>query len=93
MSLEGQHMKRIVIAALAVPALSLAAVADEASDDGAIVAAKVRSQGFECAEPVTATRDEAQSKPDQAVYVLSCANATYTVQLVPDEAAKITVVP
>jgi hypothetical protein len=86
-------MKRIIIAALAIQASSLAAFADEASDDAAIVAAKVRDQGFACTEPVTATRDEALSKPDQAAYVLSCANATYSVQLVPDEAAKIAVVP
>lgn len=86
-------MKRIIFTISAIAASSLAGFADEASDDAAIVAAKVRDQGFACTEPVTATRDEAQSMPDQVAYVLNCANATYAVQLVPDEAAKITVVP
>lgn len=83
-------MRTIIIAALAIPLPGLAAQADEAAADAAIVAAQVRSQGFACAEPVSAERDAAKSKPDEAYYVLTCADATYTVRLVPDMAAQVT---
>jgi len=54
--------------------------------DGTIVADQVRNQGLSCKDPVSATRDEAASKPELPVYVLSCADATYSVKVVPDQA-------
>jgi hypothetical protein len=39
---------------------------------------------------VSAVRDEANSKPDQAAYVLTCADASYNVRLIPDMAAEVT---
>jgi hypothetical protein len=83
-------MRLMIIAALALPVLALAAQADEAAVDAGIVADQVRSQGFACADPVSAERDPAKSKPDEAYYVLTCANATYNVRLVPDLAAQVT---
>lgn len=83
-------MIRTTIAAIAIIASSLAAAADEAEVDAGIVADKVRSQGFTCSDPVSAVRDEANSKPDQAAYVLTCADASYNVRLIPDMAAEIT---
>ena len=50
----------------------------------------MRSQGFACADPVSAQRDAEKSKPDEAYYVLTCADATYNVRLVPDMAAQVT---
>jgi hypothetical protein len=90
MNREEQRMKEIIIAALAIPLLGLAAHADEAALDASIVADQVRNQGFACADPVSAQRDAAKSKPDEAFYVLTCADATYNVRLVPDMAAEIT---
>jgi hypothetical protein len=90
MSIEGRRMTRIIIATLALPMLGLAAQADEATVDAGIVADQVRSQGFACAEPVSAERDPAKSKPNEAYYVLTCADATYNVLLVPDMAAQVT---
>jgi hypothetical protein len=53
------------------------------------VAAQVRSQGYQCDEPVSAVRDVELSRPDSAVWVLKCANATYRVRLDPGMAAAI----
>lgn len=80
---------------LALAALLAAAMPASADDDSAAtdVADQVRSQGYDCSEPVTAAKDEASSRPDVPVYVLTCANATYRVQVIPDQGAKITTVP
>jgi hypothetical protein len=53
------------------------------------VAAQVRSMGYACDEPATAKRDVRLSKPDLAVWVLNCRNATYRVRLHPDMAAHV----
>lgn len=53
------------------------------------VAAQVRSQGYQCDGPVSAVRDTGLSRPDSAVWLLKCANATYRVHLDPDMAARI----
>jgi hypothetical protein len=54
------------------------------------VATQVRTQGYQCDDPVSATRDADLSKPDLAVWNLKCKNASYRVMLVPDMAARIT---
>jgi hypothetical protein len=54
------------------------------------IAAQVRSQGYKCDQPITATRDVKRSKPDSAVWILKCQNAVYRVRLDPDMAAHIT---
>jgi hypothetical protein len=53
------------------------------------LAAQLRTQGFRCDKPVTAERDAARSKPDQAAWVVKCANASYRMRLTPDMAAKV----
>jgi hypothetical protein len=79
-------------AAVALTYLSaLASMAEE--PDGAageIVAAQIRTQGFECTLPVSAVRDRAASRPNVTVWVLNCGNARYQVRLVPDMAAQVT---
>jgi len=54
------------------------------------VAAQIRIQGYRCDEPVTAMRDVKLSRPDLAVWILKCRNASYRVRLVPDMAAHVT---
>jgi hypothetical protein len=54
------------------------------------VAAQVRAQGYQCDQPISATRDASLSKPDSAVWTLKCKNSSYRVRLVPDLAADIT---
>jgi len=55
----------------------------------AMLADKIRGQGFECQEPVSAQRDEKLSKPHDVVWTLTCKNATYRLHVVPDMAAKV----
>ena len=54
-----------------------------------IVAAQISSQGYECGKAENAERDRAASKPNEAVWVLKCDNATYKVRLHQDMAAKV----
>ena len=53
------------------------------------IAAQVRLQGHRCDEPLSATRDTALSKPNEAVWVLKCANASHRLSVIPNMAAKV----
>jgi len=55
-----------------------------------LIAAQIRDQGYSCEKPISAQRDLARSKPDEAVWVLRCENNSYRVRLVPDMAAHVT---
>jgi hypothetical protein len=68
-------------------AIAGAASAQTPADD---LAAQIRSQGFPCERPVSATRDARASKPDAALWIVTCRNVTYRITLVPDMAAHIT---
>jgi hypothetical protein len=54
-----------------------------------MLAAQIRSQGFACDKAVGASRDAKRSRPDHAVWILKCSNATYRVSRAPDMAAKV----
>jgi hypothetical protein len=54
-----------------------------------MLAAQVRTQGFTCDKPTTTRKIQKLSKPDDYVWVLKCANATYRVTRVPDMLAKV----
>jgi len=54
-----------------------------------MLAAQIRMQGVACDKPLSAVRDAKRSKPDHAVWVLKCSNATYRVSRIPDMAAKV----
>lgn len=54
-----------------------------------IIAAQLRSQGYACSDPKSATRDRKASKPNATVWILFCENATYRVTLVPNLAAQV----
>jgi hypothetical protein len=78
-----------VAAAAALTCLSaLAGLAEDVPAD--IIAAQIRTQGYACNTPVTATRDRAASRPNETVWLLQCGNVRYRVQLVPDMAAQVT---
>jgi hypothetical protein len=68
------------------PRISSEAVAAEETE---IVAAQIRRQGFVCDNPMRAEPDREHSKPNEAVWVLKCQNATYRVRLIPKRAAHI----
>jgi hypothetical protein len=80
-----------VAAAIVLTGLSaLAGFAQEVDTPAGIVAAHIRTQGYACIDPVSATRDRQDSRPNVTVWVLRCRNASYRVQLVPDMAAQVT---
>jgi hypothetical protein len=54
-----------------------------------IIAAHIRAQGYSCIAPQSARRDIRASRPDEAVWLLKCKDATYRVRLVPDMAANV----
>ena len=58
-------------------------------DPKEIVAAQIRSQGYPCDNPKSATRDAQASKPYGVVWILACDNGTYRVTLVPNLAAQV----
>jgi hypothetical protein len=61
--------------------------AQQTPTDG--IAAQIRAQGYRCDAPVSAERDAALSRPDEAVWILKCQNASYRVRLIPDLAARV----
>ena len=88
---KGEHMrpsKFITLVVGAAVAWPFAAIAQPEMPADSI-AAQVRQQGHRCDEPLSATRDTALSKPNEAVWVLKCANSTYRVQLMPNMAARV----
>ena len=66
-----------------------AACAQQPAMPAETLAAQVRLQGHRCDEPLSATRDTALSKPNEAVWVLKCANASYRLRLIPNMAATV----
>jgi hypothetical protein len=54
-----------------------------------LLAAQIREQGYSCNNPLSAKKDLQRSRPDEAVWVLQCKNATYRLRLVPDMASHI----
>ena len=85
-------MKRISVPAATLgialsASLPVPAIAEE--DAKAIIADQVRSQQHPCGTAEEAVRDEALSKPDAAVWILTCDNAKYQVRLHPGMAADI----
>jgi hypothetical protein len=53
------------------------------------IAAQIRSQGYACDQPQSATRDPQASKPNEEVWILRCEGASYRVRLIPDMAARV----
>lgn len=83
---------RLATAGAAAALLSLTApsgVLAQTEDAAQIVADHIRAQGYVCDEPVTATKDTADSAPDEVAWRVECANATYRVRLRADIAAEV----
>jgi hypothetical protein len=53
------------------------------------LAAQIRRQGYRCDGSLNAERDAERSRPNEAVWVLKCENATYRIRLVPNMAAHV----
>jgi hypothetical protein len=81
------QLRFLIIAAVVVSLGGGHAVADETPKE--ILAAKIRMQGFACHKPVSAERDRAASKPNEAVWLLRCQDYSYRVRIVPNMAADV----
>jgi hypothetical protein len=77
------------VVGLALLSVSAAEVSLAQSDAKDIIAAQIRAQGYTCQNPTAATRDASASKPNEAVWVITCENATYRTTLIPNMAAKV----
>lgn len=74
---------QVVISVSAVQSVS----AQQPTKD--LLAAQIRDQGYDCNKPLSANKDSRRSRPDEAVWVLRCNDATYRLRLVPDMAARV----
>jgi hypothetical protein len=66
------------------------ATAQDHGTAATIIADQVRSQGFTCKSPSSAERIQAESAPNETVYLLKCEGITYRVLLIPDQASEVT---
>jgi hypothetical protein len=78
---------RVLTIAAAVVGLGCGHAVAETPEE--IIAAKIRLQGFACDKPVSAERDRAVSKPNDAVWLLKCEGQNYRVRLIPNMAADV----
>ena len=80
-----------IVAVLFSPQVRAQQVAAETPQT--MLSAQIRLQGFTCDKALGAVRDKKRSRPDRAVWVLRCSNATYRVTRAPDMAAKVEALP
>ena len=79
-----------VVSALWLLGLTVGSSAQQDPKD--IIASQLRSQGFACDKPKSATRDTSASKPYETVWIVACEKATYRTTLVPNMAARVEVI-
>jgi hypothetical protein len=73
-----------------IAALSPAALAQAHAEVLAIVTSQVRLQGQKCDKPSGIERDVSMSKPGLPVWVLTCEEGRYRVELIPHKQARVT---
>lgn len=74
---------------LATTGVSLATPCIAQESPKYVIAAHLRTQGYKCDMPKSATHDAAASRPDEAVWTIRCENGRYRVRLIPDMAASV----
>ena len=77
----------LILASFSSGVLLSGANGQEAASE--VIAAQIRTQGYQCDDPQRATHDRELSRPNQQVWVLRCTNATYRVKLTPRMAAQV----
>jgi hypothetical protein len=94
MKMKGMSATLVLMACVA-PAVSpqVGAASKKLEMSKNIIAVQIRRQGYECKNPVSAERDAAASKPDDAAWILKCEGVTYRVKLVPNMAATVEKLP
>ena len=84
--MRGLELCRIAWTMAVLPALAGVAAAQDAVDT---VADTVRDRGHACEKAISAERDEAASRPDEVVWILTCSNARYRVRYPGDTAPQV----
>ena len=84
--MRGLELRRIAWTMAVLPALAGVAAAQDAVDT---VADTVRDRGHACEKAISAERDEAASRPDEVVWILTCSNARYRVRYPGDTAPQV----
>jgi hypothetical protein len=85
-----REFSQLIVTAAWIVALSSAAAAQGEAEALQVVADQVRTQGYACANPQAVQRDPDLSRPDLPVWILTCENNRYRVELVPDMQARVT---
>ena len=91
----GSLLRPLLLPAIAVVLFSAQVRAQPVAEETpqTMLAAQIRTQGFSCDKALGAIRDKKRSRPDRAVWVLKCSNASYRVTRSPDLAAKVEPLP
>ncbi len=76
----------VLAALVAAPTAGPRAQSADAAD---LVADAVRDRGHACTKVVSAERDEAASRPDEAVWILTCSDGRYRVRFPGDTAPQV----
>ena len=82
----GAHLLRPAAMLLILGLQATPAAAQNAADT---VADAVRDRGHPCERAISAKRDEAASRPDEAVWILTCSNGRYRVRFPGDTAPQV----
>jgi hypothetical protein len=75
--------------ALSLAASAASAEAERTLDTAKVIAVQLHKQGVVCTMPRSATRDTKLSKPNAAVWIVLCEEASYRVKLIPRRQASI----
>lgn len=70
-------------------AIGMAAGSASAQDPTATLADTVRDRGHPCAKAVSSERDQQASRPDEAVWILTCSDARYRIRYPGDTAPQV----
>ena len=87
------HSHRLLISAAVVIAAIGGTVPPAGAQDKqavSILADAVRARGFSCEKPKNVRREQKKSRPDEAVWLIDCGNATYRVRFAGDTGPDIT---
>ena len=75
--------------AIGMAVAAIAAGTASAQDATATLADTVRDRGHPCAKAVSSERDPAASRPDEAVWILTCSDARYRIRYPGDTAPQV----
>jgi hypothetical protein len=87
MPVMGCRARRVLVLLVLVTAARAGAAQDGSPAD--MVADAVRDRGHPCAQVVSAQRDAAASRPDEAVWILTCSDGSYRVRFKGDTGPQV----